>query len=437
MKTWTALRLAASLGVAALLIAACGSRGKDGTEPLAEGKLPEASKQPVSIKFFIDPAYLNDDEVRMALTEPLRTKYPHIRLDVVRPSKDTTLETLIAANDIPDLHISWNGALNYLTDLGIVDDLEPMIRNERFDLSRFEPAAIAAMKNEAGDGHLYGIPYVMNFQLMYYNKDLFDQAGAPYPTDGMTWEEVIGLGKQVSGKLGAPYKGLLAGFNEMRFQLSLPLVDPATKQAAVASEPWKKVFETAYRALKASPESDRPASFGTDRNVAMWAAKNRNNTLKEPSEAGLQWDVVQFPGFAEKPGIGSQVDAHVVYMSPTSKHKEEAFRVIETLTSDEAQRKLSRIGKLPALNDNRIVGQFAEDVSYLRGKNWKGVFQGKFGLPPKRVMDESLVLKFALQAFDQYASGQADLNTALRTAAEQIDQVAEQKIANRQRRLVP
>lgn len=433
MRTWNTVRLAVTLGIFATLFAACGPLTDKESGPVVNdnGKELEQAKGPVTLKVFVDAAYLSDDEIKTVLTDLLEKKHPHIRLEVLRPSKEATLETMIAANDLPDLHISWNGALKYLTDLGIVDDLEPLLKKESFDLSGFEPAAIDAMKSEAGNGRLYGIPYVMNFQLMYYNKDLFDQAGIPYPTDGMNWEEVIGLGKKVSGKLGSSYTGLLAGFNEMRFQLSLPIVDPETRKAAVTSEPWRKVFDTAYRVLKASPIGEGPVSFGKDRNVAMWAAKNRNNTLKEPSEAGLRWDVVQFPSFAEKPGTGSQVDAHVIFLSPTSKYKEDALQVIKVLTSEEAQEKLSRIGKLPALKHKTIVDQFAADIPHLKDKNWTGVFQSKFGLPPKRLLDESPLLKVVIQAFDQYAGGAADMNTALREAAEQIDLVAKEKLANR------
>lgn len=420
-----AVRLALASGLFALFLSACASE-KDEGGSVPVGKDSE-TKQPVTLKFFINAAYLNDDEVNIALIEPLKRKYPYIQLDIIRPTKDVTLETMVASNDIPDLHISWNGALGYLMDMGIVDDLEPLMKKEQFDLSRFDVSAIDGMKNEAQNGHLYGLPYAINFQLMYYNKDLFDSAGVPYPTDGMNWDQAIDLGKTIGGKLGAPYKGLDVNFKEMAFQLSLPYVDAATKKSSLLDERWKKVFDTANRALKSSPDSDGSASF-VNRNVAMWAFKNRNSSLKQPSEQGMNWDVVEFPSFDEKPGVISQVDAHVVYMSPTSKHKEDALKVMEVLTSDDVQQKLSRIGKLPALNNKTIISQYAADIPYLKNKNWNGVFQGKFGLPPKRLLDDPNIMAAADKAFDDYSKGVADMNTALRRAAEEIDQVLKDKL---------
>ena len=142
----------------------------------------------------------------------------------------------------------------------------------------------------------------------------------------------------------------------------------------------------------------------------------------------MNWDVVEFPSFDEKPGVISQVDAHVVYMSPTSKHKEDALKVMEVLTSDDVKQKLSRIGKLPALNNKTIISQYAADIPYLKNKNWNGVFQGKFGLPPKRLLDDPNIMAAADKAFDDYSKGVADMNTALRRAAEEIDQVLKDKL---------
>ena len=131
MRTWNTVRFTVMLSILAALFTACGPR-TDGEEagPDAIAKRPEPAKEPVILKLFVDPAYLNDDEIKAVLTDPLKMKAPHIRLDVLRPSKEVTLETMIAAGTIPDLHISWNGALNYLTELGIVADLEPHLKND-------------------------------------------------------------------------------------------------------------------------------------------------------------------------------------------------------------------------------------------------------------------------------------------------------------------
>ena len=41
------------------------------------------------------------------------------------------------------------------------------------------------------DGKLYGLTEKMSDVVMYYNKDLFDEAGLDYPTEDWTWKEEL------------------------------------------------------------------------------------------------------------------------------------------------------------------------------------------------------------------------------------------------------
>jgi len=46
-------------------------------------------------------------------------------------------------------------------------------------------------------GELYAIPYGESVAGLFYNKTLFDMMEAPYPRDGMTWDEVFELVSRV------------------------------------------------------------------------------------------------------------------------------------------------------------------------------------------------------------------------------------------------
>lgn len=47
------------------------------------------------------------------------------------------------------------------------------------------------------EGETYGVPQDINIQALFYNKDLFDQAGLPYPDASWTWTDL----KSASEKL--------------------------------------------------------------------------------------------------------------------------------------------------------------------------------------------------------------------------------------------
>ena len=45
---------------------------------------------------------------------------------------------------------------------------------------------------------MFGLPRDLNVIALYYNKDLFDAAGIPYPDDTWTWDKLIEVGKQLT-----------------------------------------------------------------------------------------------------------------------------------------------------------------------------------------------------------------------------------------------
>ena len=97
---------------------------------------------------------------------------------------------------------------------------------------------VAAMKAQLVEK--YGKPSAE----MYYNKDLFDRFGVPYPKDGMTWDEVYALAQKVTRtEGGVAYKGF--AFQDFYLftanQLSLSFVDGKTEKSVVNSDGWKKL----------------------------------------------------------------------------------------------------------------------------------------------------------------------------------------------------
>lgn len=72
--------------------------------------------------------------------------------------------------------------------------LDDLIARDGIDLSQYAGIPEQLMV----DGKLYELPYRSDFWLMYYNKDLFDAAGVPYPTNDMTFEEYDELARQLT-----------------------------------------------------------------------------------------------------------------------------------------------------------------------------------------------------------------------------------------------
>jgi multiple sugar transport system substrate-binding protein len=101
------------------------------------------------------------------------------------------LSTQIAAGTPPDIigPVGFRGFYGY-GDLLL--DLQPFIEKNNVDLSDMDPAILAAYKE--GFGGQVGIPFAIYPSFLYYNKDLFKEAGVAEPPhkigekyDGKDW----------------------------------------------------------------------------------------------------------------------------------------------------------------------------------------------------------------------------------------------------------
>jgi multiple sugar transport system substrate-binding protein len=107
----------------------------------------------------------------------------------------------VAGAELPTQFASQAAAKNladvvFLADLyvvpfskgGIVMDMEPLAKADKtFDLSDIYPNMLDLSKVN-GKG-LYMIPSSYDVVTMYYNKTMFEKAGAPLPTDKWTWDD--------------------------------------------------------------------------------------------------------------------------------------------------------------------------------------------------------------------------------------------------------
>jgi multiple sugar transport system substrate-binding protein len=89
-----------------------------------------------------------------------------------------TLATQLAAGNVPDV-VGPVGTVGRATFDGNWLDLTEQIAANNFDMSVYEPSVVQGY-NIPGQGQI-GIPFAVFPSFVYFNKDLFDEAGLPYP----------------------------------------------------------------------------------------------------------------------------------------------------------------------------------------------------------------------------------------------------------------
>lgn len=89
-----------------------------------------------------------------------------------------TLSTEVQAGNAPDI-VGPVGIRGRDSFLGIWADMKPLIQKNNYDLKDFDPKIVKFFEVDKY-GQL-GLPFAIYPSVVYYNKDLFDEAGMPYP----------------------------------------------------------------------------------------------------------------------------------------------------------------------------------------------------------------------------------------------------------------
>ncbi len=137
---------------------------------------------------------------------------------------------------------------------GKLYNLEPIIKQEQFDLEGFMPGLID-MVREKGGGTLFGLPPFFFTDVIYYNADLFKANAIEPPKGGMTWKDLFDLAARFEDA-GMP--GLYAGdenavrmLNRIADTWGLQEFDAKGENILLESEGWKQAYQMVTDAIRA------------------------------------------------------------------------------------------------------------------------------------------------------------------------------------------
>lgn len=426
-----------------LMVAGCGGKEKgDGNEVAETDKernQASVKKDPIEIVFQDSTGNWTPEKFNKDYGSYITQKFPHISVKLLPYAKGSTVADLLPTGAQMDIIIGSPGVMyTNILNHGVQFDMTPLIQKHKYDLSRLNPEAVQ-LSRQVAKGGMYDIPFTMQPSPIVYNKDIFDKFGVPYPKDGMTWDDVFEIAKKltrVDG--GVQYRGLFVsiGHLNLRSQLSLNFLDPSTEKAVVDSDGWKQFYDNITRFFKL-PGYELKADTATlaaqrnmwqkDKTVAMWLPVSG-----APVYEGMNYDYAAFPEFRSLPNVGPQPYPASFYMTSMSKHKDDAFEVIASLTSDEFQLINSKKGNLTVLNNAEIKKAFGQDAPEYKGKNLKAMMPDRHAAPFVTGKYNGIAEAEMTSAFIGTVTGAKDLNTALRDASEAINKkVADQKAAGK------
>ncbi len=362
----------------------------------------------------------------------LKEKFPNVTIEVQQAGTDhpEDLEKLIAAKKSPDIvTMGLVTHANFLNNLGLAYNMDDLIAESGFDLNRLEPSIVQYARNQdpnKEDG-LYILPNARPTWALHYNKDVFDTLGVEYPADGLTWEEVLELAKELTREVGGvQYRGLdLDVPYDAYTQFSQNSIDPETNEVLIAeSEAYRRHLEYVgdVVAIPGNYPASEPASL-----LHNWGSLfSEGNIAMAPAATHYGWlgtdnvDIATYPVWKGYEGLNPVPNAGGYAITAPSEHKEITMEIVKYLLSDEYQMGVSKAGGASVLVNQEVHDVFGTENENLAGKNTAALFKNEYATgPAKKARYGDGVL---WTAPIKYVESGKDINEFLRILQEEAEE---------------
>lgn len=191
----------AALGMSAVMVAGmmagCGS-SSDSSSSDSKGSSKSGDKVELTLGIWDE----NQRDAMQKMIDAYEAENDNVSISIqLTPYKGgeyrTKLEASAGGGTAPD--VFWLNVLHLdsYVEGGILDDLSDAIASS--DIK--DNFAETLVNNYVRDGKNYAVPKNFDTNALWYNKDLFDQAGVEYPTDDMTYDDLVALATELKDKL--------------------------------------------------------------------------------------------------------------------------------------------------------------------------------------------------------------------------------------------
>lgn len=270
------------------------------------------------------------------------------------------LLTMSAAGEVPDIIFMESTRLPSFVEKNALLSFNELIKDDKdINLNEFYPVSVEMSKYK---DQLFGLPNDLAIIAMYYNKDLFDQAGIPYPKAGWTWNDLINIGKKLT--IDKEGNGVPQQYGLTHYDWEIAVYQNNGNLVDNVAHPTKSTFNTPrviealnfvndlYTKYKICPTPGQQVQ-NLDVNEMFFQGRaamiiaGHWMVPKFRKITAFKWDVVVLPKGKKMAGLAY---GSCFSIPKASKHPQEAYRLIKYLTGIKGQEILVADGfSVPAL----------------------------------------------------------------------------------------
>ncbi|MFD3259799.1 sugar ABC transporter substrate-binding protein [Paenibacillus lentus] len=376
LKKFLGFTLAAVLSLS--MLAGCsGNSGGNATasEPPASNNTGTASNTPST-----DPITLKWalwDWEATAYYQPLidayKEKHPNVTIEYVDlGSTDymTMLSTQLSGGaDLDILTVKDIPGYANLVKQNHLEPLKKYMSEQSIDVSLYGGTVEQIQMND----EVYALPFRSDFWLIYYNKDLFDKAGVPYPTNDMTLEQYDELARKMTSGSGSEK---VYGAHYHTWRSAVQLFGILDGQHTVVDGEYDFLKPTYERILKQQEDgivmdyatlktsSTHYSGVFYNNSVAMmnmgsWFIATQIEKVKSGESQATNWGMVKYPhpeGVEAGTTLGTITSLAV---NKKSANKEAALDFMKFVTGEEGAAVIAATGTIPAIKNDEVVNSIA------------------------------------------------------------------------------
>lgn len=282
---------------------------------------------------------------------------PGVRVEYTPVAGDyeARLLTLMAGDAAPDVFFIGNDGYRPFAERGQLLDITDRF-NESFDIEEFIP--LVQDKMLVNGDTIYGMSSSNAAPVLYYNKDIFDEAGVAYPPsnpeEAWTWDEFLAVAEELTtedtyGTFGFDSHGWNWGWPPMVYSNGGTVFNDDYTEFLLDSPEAREALEQ-IRDLRV--EYGYAPEGGFEENVGMNPAQMLQTgmiaTMVDGTWALQELAAMDFPvGVGvlpqhERPVTQGQAHLHAAYAE--TEHPDEAWELIRFLSGREYQMQLIRPG---------------------------------------------------------------------------------------------
>ena len=291
----------------ACLVVLCGCSDPGGSEPQVDGSETSSITLQVS-------GEREETAVYRAMVTAYENDHPDAEVKLVEVADKgdhlTKLSTAFAAGDPPDVFLVNFREYSQFVSRGAIEPFGDFVEDVDVDLNDYYPAPIEAF---TFNGDLQCMPQNVSSLVVYYNVDLFEEAGVDPPREGWTWDDfrvagetltdgdVRGIGVEPSIIRVAPFVWSNGGeiVDDESAPTTFALDTPEAREALefIVGLAHDELIPTEKELSAQDPET----RFVTGKLAMLLSSRRDTPAFREIR--GLNWDVGPLPIAKEPVGI--------------------------------------------------------------------------------------------------------------------------------------